>query len=399
MFAKSHIIFAAMSLMTTGTVPADFTVETDFPGGNALVERIAEDTIHLAPDNRDSAPWFYWNVAVKGAAGRTLNFVLNPMHIGAHGPAVSLDGGVTWKWLGADAVKDGAFSYVFPANVDDVRLSVGMPYVSAHLDKFLAAHAGNPLLRREALTKSGKGRDVPLLLLGNPERKAPFAVAVLARNHASEMMGSYVLEGMLAGFFAEDDQGQWLRDNVDFFVAPFADMDGVEDGDQGKGRKPHDHNRDYGDNPIYAEVAAIKEQLPAWSAGRPMVFFDIHNPALKGDVHEVLQFLEGPNEAQKAEQTRFLELLEREQQGNIIVKSTMVMKFGSGYNRISGEPPPHAAGWARTVPGALFAVTLEMPYANAQGFEVNADSAREFGRDIAWGLQAYLKELQEKKTP
>jgi hypothetical protein len=39
-----------------------------------------------------------------------------------------------------------------------------------------------------------------------------------------------------------------------------------------------------------------------------------------------------------------------------------------------------------------------MPFANSNGSEVNAESSREFGQDIAWGLQAFLKELSESKT-
>lgn len=385
-------VLGILMSLPLSTVCSEVSITTDFPGGNAIVESIAGDTVRLAPDNRDSKPWFYWYFGVKGAAGRTLNFVFKPNHIGVHGPAISTDGGVTWRWMGAEAVKEGTFSHTFSGDAEEVRFSVGMPYGNSHFQTFLAPWRDNAFVREKTLTQSRKDRPVPLLLLGDPGRKAPLAVAVTARQHSCEMMGSYVLEGIIQGVMADDEQGRWLRKNVDFFLVPFADYDGVQDGDQGKNRAPHDHNRDYGNETIYPEVAAIKEQLPAWADGRPLVFFDIHNPALKGDVHELIQFLGGEKPEQSERLDRFAAFLDRDQQGLLIFRKGMIMKFGSGYNTLKEDPPPHAAGWARTLPNCYLGATLELPYANSARYEVNADSAREFGRDMAWALKAFLED-------
>jgi hypothetical protein len=66
------------------------------------------------------------------------------------------------------------------------------------------------------------------------------------------------------------------------------DKDGVEAGDQGKNRMPHDHNRDYGDNPIYPEIQAISD-----IAHKYKIHFaiDFHCPALRGDIHKAMHFL------------------------------------------------------------------------------------------------------------
>ena len=396
-----------MILLPLSSALADYSVTTDFPGGNAMIEQSGEDTIRITPDLRDTTTaWFYWYVAVKGAEGKTLHFevqrVAGESSMGARGPGVSVDGGKTWKWLGSDAFKEddkkAEFSYTFGPQDKDVRFSVGMPYVPENLTQFLSAHEGNPFLQQKVLTKSSKGRDVPLLIFSNPARKAPYTVAITARNHACEMMGSYVLEGIMEGILAEDAQGKWLRDNVDFFVVPFADYDGVADGDQGKNRAPHDHNRDYGDETIYPEIAAIKAQLPAWSAGRPLVFFDLHDPALKGEYFETLFFLENLNESLNAPLERFVSLVERDGQGLIRVSPNMIMKHGTGYNKKTSEdgPPLHASGWAGQLPNAILSTTVELAYANVGGYEVTAESARELGRDMAWALVPFL---QESKKP
>ena len=44
---------------------------------------------------------------------------------------------------------------------------------------------------------------------------------------------------------ADNEDGYWFRRNVEVLAIPFMDKDGVEEGDQGKNRKPRDHNRDY----------------------------------------------------------------------------------------------------------------------------------------------------------
>jgi hypothetical protein len=308
---------------------------------------------------------------------------------------VSLDGGRTWRWLGAEAVKDGTFSYAFPANANDVRFSVGMPYVRADLDRFLARHKDHPFLQAETLAKTPKGRDVVMVRVGDKGKRAPFAIAVTARHHCCEMMASYVLEGLVEGALADDAAGRWLRENAEFLLVPFMDTDGVENGDQGKGRPPHDHNRDYLDQPLYAEVVALKEKLPAWSAGRPLVFLDLHDPALKTDIHETVHFLEPEERDQAQRLDELTTFLERNQQGPIIYSKQTTMRFGTGYNKAT---PGISAGWARSLPNTILGCTMETAYANAGGSEVNAHSAKELGRDLAVALKDLLKSHPELAT-
>jgi len=367
-----------------------FTIDAKFPGGNIVVDKTEGDTVHLSPDLTGTMqPWFYWYFRVQGAGGRTLSFVFNKNYVGARGPGVSLDEGQTWKWLGADAVKEGAFSYTFPAGTNAVRFSVGMPYVRANFDRFLARHKNNPYLQIDTLTKTPKGRDVVMVRVGDKKKKAPYVIAVTGRHHCCEMMASYVLEGIIEGALADDAAGRWLRGNVDFLFVPFMDTDGVEDGNQGKNRAPHDHNRDYLETPIYKEVAALKEQLPVWADGRPLVFLDLHDPALKTDIHEVLHFLEPEARDQAARLDKLTTFLERNQQGPIIFSRQHTMRYGTGYN---GSAKGVSSHWAQSLSNALLGVSVETPYANAGGCEVNAHSAKELGRDLAVALKEFLRD-------
>ena len=69
-------------------------------------------------------------------------------------------------------------------------------------------------------------------------------VCFSCRHHCCESVAEYVLEGCLK----EIEENADLCKKFTFYVLPFVDLDGVEDGDQGKNRAPHDHNRDYGEN-------------------------------------------------------------------------------------------------------------------------------------------------------
>ncbi|MBP3406089.1 MAG: hypothetical protein J6N18_08320, partial [Kiritimatiellae bacterium] len=51
-----------------------WTVDTELPAGNAVIEKIEGDTVRLKQDLRDSGLWFYWAFRVTEAAGKTVTF-------------------------------------------------------------------------------------------------------------------------------------------------------------------------------------------------------------------------------------------------------------------------------------------------------------------------------------
>lgn len=377
-----------------------FSIDTNFPGGNIKVESQDGDVVHLASDLRDTTTaWFYWYFRVTGAQGRTITFVFDPANMGVRGPGVSLDHGVSWQWLGEDSVKDGAFFYTFGKDTGEVRFSVGMPYVRANWDRFLAPHRSNPFVQVETLTTTPNGRDVPLLVIENPVKKPSYCVILTGRHHACEMMASYTLDGVIEGVLAEDEAGKWLRENASFLIAPFMDTDGVEQGDQGKNRAPHDHNRDYKDEPIYSEVRAWKEHVPAWLEGRPLVSVDFHCPALCGPVHESVFFIEPEDRTMAARVDKLSEYLYRAQKEGGIARHPNKLAFGQGFNTTSVVGKRTNSAWSLSLPNALLGISLEVAYANASGSEVNAGSSHELGRAFAVALKNLLHEHQTVGSP
>jgi len=364
---------------------ARFKIDADYPGGNIVLERIDGDRVYLHQELRDTPIWwFYWNFRVRGAAGRRLTFhFTNKDVIGRQGPAVSLDEGKTWSWLGPKSVSGASFSYTFGPDADSVRFCFAIAYQEADLLRFLARYEDHPHLRLDTLCRTRKGRKVERLHLGKLDGEPKHRVVLTCRHHACEMMPSWVLEGTLAAILADDDLGRWFRENVEVVAIPFMDKDGVEEGDQGKARAPHDHAEDYAGDPIYPPVQALKEVLPEWSEGKLRIAIDMHDPYIHDpNLHWVLV----PEEPYLSNTRTFLDLLEEGRQGPLSYSSKNEWLWPSTSPPIGTKP----FGWFATLPGVTVPTALELPYSTASGKQVTPDNARDLGQDIARAIRAYL---------
>lgn len=372
------------------TSQSPLTVSANFPGGNVIVERIAGDHITVRQDLRDTEEdWFYWYFAVQGAAGRNLQVTFTGSDVfAAFGPAFSLDQGQTWAWLGREAVQGQSFTYRCPAGVDEVRFSVAMPYVHTNFVRFIRPYSTRSDVEITELCRSRHDRSVEMLRLGRLDGQAPLRILLTCRHHCCEMMASYALEGLLAAILAEDGLADWYRSNVEVVVVPFVDKDGVEAGDQGKNRRPHDHNRDY-ERGLYPETRAIHalagEDYPPFNLA-----LDLHCPWIRGPLHEVISFVGGPDLALWERVGQFSRMLEANCSGTLRFREADNLPFGVEWNTGTGLERHSFGGWAASLPGIRFASSLELPYALAGSAEVNAQSARIFGRDLAVTIRDFL---------
>jgi len=379
---------------------ASVVVDADYPGGNVVVDRIEGDTVYLRPDLRDTEGWwFYWNFRVRGAAGRTLTFQFaDRSPIGVRGPAVSADEGQTWTWLGAEAVRDASFAYTFADDAGAVRFCFAMPYQEKNLKEFLARHKNSSYLVVQELCKTRKGRRVERLHVGRLDGDVTYRVLLTARHHACEMMANYVMEGVLDSVLADDDEGLWFRRNVEIVAIPFMDKDGVADGDQGKNRKPRDHNRDYIGKSIYPSVAALRTFVPNWSNGKLRAALDLHCPYIRGAYNEVIYIVGSSDERLWQEQRRFGRLLEQVQTGPLVYRASDNLPFGKAWNTGGNyDKGKSSSRWASGLDGVRLVAPFEIPYANAGGQTVTPESARAFGHSLARALRAYLKQIEDEQ--
>jgi len=387
-----------------------FQIDADFPGGNIKVVSINGDSILLQQDLRDTeGSWFYWSFRIRGAAGRTLNFEFtNGTVISSRGPAVSSDEGLSWRWLSELGSSPTKFQYTFGAEENEVYFGGGMNYTEKDLQRFLSKYRNHPDLKIKTLCTSKKGRNVELLRIENNNRAPDFKIFLSSRHHCGEMMATRVLEGIIETVLSDTEDGLWLRNHGDFFIVPFVDKDGVEDGDQGKNRRPHDHNRDYKLR-IYPEIQAITSQAPEWSDGKPLFFLDMHCPGLRGGsegnapekgTSEYLYFVGINPEVYTGnfdeKLLRFGTILETEKKGTIPYQASFNLPYGISWNTASNYKTPDlqkADEFGATLPNSIFSGAIEIPFANASGVEVNADSARKLGNDLARAIRMYLENL------
>jgi len=389
---KLSLTLAAFILLTMATVPpvqADSTpagavlMSTDFPGGNAKVTGNEGDSVQVAPDLRGGRPWFYWCFEATSKKPGRVNFVFPEKvagfkngAIGYQGPAISTDLGKTWKWMGTDHVDGSSFSYHFTKTNERVRFAVTIPYLQTDLRAFLKRNASNPHLKTSVLTKSRKGRDVELLQIGTPGPKVK-TILVTGRHHAAETIASYVLEGFIQAAMSESELAKEFREKYVLYAVPFVDKDGVEDGDQGKNRRPHDHNRDYGDKSIYPEIQAIKKL----DKERNFRFaLDFHCPTLVMNDHQVMYFV-GAKEHPRYNFQNVSEFAGWIKKG--LPKSAPVGPYV--WLRSAKTPTPMNSHYFGFKEGTIMAATLEMPFA-PPGKLTDPASCRKYGQVIlgAW---------------
>lgn len=278
-------------------------VVTDFEGGSAKSVEIdqATATISFMPGGDPSRGWpCWWYFRVEGLkVGQSLTLrlrgstatvdkpgspLLKPLAAAWAMPkqaTYSTDGKA---WLHTSAGRrDGQWMvYTLPAETESVYVAWGPPYTPTMAQAKLSEVARlAPHAEVIELCKSREGRAVPMLhiLQGDLPREKRFGVWVNARQHAWESGGSWVAQGF-AEWVCTDPAADWLRQHAEIFIIPIMDVDNAATGNGGKDADPHDHNRDWTDEPHWNEVIAAKKKVSELiREGRMDVFLDLHNPA------------------------------------------------------------------------------------------------------------------------
>jgi len=344
-------------------------IHANFEGGNIKVLSIEEDTVFLQNDMRDSTgDWFYWAFCVEGAQGKTLTFTFDKKWIGYYGAAVSHDG-INWHWS-ESRTGDCSFTYTFGKEEYKVYFAHNLMYSPSRLFGFIEEMR----IKSDVLCKSKRGRDVPVLTIGEGNRN----IFLTSRHHACESTGTYVIEGFIREFIDSP------IDDVKLFIVPFVDCDGVYDGDQGKNRFPHDHNRDYIDEPVYPETKAIMELA---REARAFMGIDFHSPYHIGGVNDKI-FIVRKFAERIPKFERFGELFENEcGENTLIYKKENDMPPNTSWNV---DTSPTCAYFFKTVDGCDLSFTLETTYFGKGANKVSAEKLVNTGRAFCRSVKNYV---------
>ena len=405
---EKHVVLAFCTgtlALTSRMVCADLVIDKNLPAGNIAVGGIDNDTVYLANEIRDTTSWwFYWAFRVTGAEGRTFNFKFtNGAPVCTRGPVISYDRGKNWDYAAPGTWTTSGFTHTFPPgpNSNEVWFAMGMNYTQRDWDAFLTRHrTENAFIRTNVLCLSRRGRAVEMARVGCLNKEPAHRIWLSARHHAQEMMANYVLEGILDAALAPNELGAWMRENVQFLVVPFVDKDGVEDGDQGKNRRPHDHNRDYNETCLYPETQAIRDQLGQWAEGKLAIILDIHCPWVRGPHNECLYQVYTEDAANAQAQTRFGKLLEQTQRGGMRYRQADDLPFGQAWNNGKNYSQGLSFNyWAiKNIPGIRLGTTYEVPFASANGAVVTRETCREIGEDTTAIFKQFLTQPTARQT-
>lgn len=382
------MIAAAAALISACCSQEGVVIDKNLPAGNIVFERMVDDTVYVHQGLRGSKKaWFYWAFRVTGAQGKKLTFVFTKSFaICERGPVVSLDKGKSYEYLAEEGATKFQFTYDFPKDAKEVWFYECHPYTPEMWYSFMnAPHKGQ--YETGVLCKSPKGRDVPFFRI-TPKKSAPkLSVVVSCRHHCSEAPAEYAVEGLTAAFLEDSELGEWLRDNVELHVVPFVDMDGVVEGDQGKWRLPHDHNRDYTEF-RYPETAALASLI---AETQPDIYLDCHNPKLYkyNDNYIYTPYKENPNPKEFV----FSHLIEKYQEGGLNYRNSDNLPFGTSWNASSNyQDGLNATQWVyANIQDIKVSRTIEFPFAYSNGALVYPGKLRQFGHGLARALKAFAE--------
>lgn len=230
-------------------------ISSNFDGGNIKIvsaKQVDNIELQIVPDNQaDFLQWFYFRL--QGVAGYPCR-----IRITNAGNAFSKEG---WKNYNACASYDRALWFRVPTTYDGQVLTIDhkpelnsvfyayfAPYThEQHLDMVHTAQQ-YPQCILESVGRTVEGRDIDLLILGEPAEKKK-KIWILGRQHPGESMASWFVQGFLDRMLDEDDPAsRKILEQAVIYVIPYLNIDGGIHGNIRTNANGVDLNREW-ENP------------------------------------------------------------------------------------------------------------------------------------------------------
>lgn len=267
-------------------------IETGVPYGNACDTHVSDhdgcSEIGLSADPHGGleAMWFCFRLHAEEPPQKPLRLVLKNPHNTLAGPSVHRfrpvmhTGDGDWQRLPpgeAEDLPDGRRQVVWRIEslAETIDIAFCYPYGMPEIDALIRETSG--YWQQDTIGVTSRGR--PIIRLSNdygtPDGDQP-GLYLIARQHAGETPGSWVLDGFLRHLASLGDSAPLT------WVIPFVNRDGVEEGDYGKDPYPIDLNRAW-QRPFRQsmrfEIQCIERDIALW-AGRckPVLGMDFHAP-------------------------------------------------------------------------------------------------------------------------
>ncbi|HEY1044760.1 MAG TPA: M14-type cytosolic carboxypeptidase [Telluria sp.] len=281
-------------------------------GSIEVVKAESADSIDLnlrADSHADIHQWFHFRL--QGARGqactiRFLNAGKATYAPGYEGYSVraSYD---TENWFQVPTSFDGNVMTVhFTPELDSVYLAYFEPYSWERHLRLLGEVAENPIARVHDIGSTVDGRDMNLVVIGNPA--AEKKIWVIARQHPGETMAEWFVEGMMDALLDNANPvSRKLLQRAVFYIVPNMNPDGSVRGNLRTNAAGANLNREWmtPTKERSPEVLCVKEKMHATGVD---MFFDIHgDEALPYNFVAGNEMLQDFTPERKARQDKFIQ--------------------------------------------------------------------------------------------
>jgi len=375
---------------------AELKVSIDFPGGSGKVVSVDQQqrAIEIRPSPHPDRGWAcWWYIQVTGVEpGETITLIVGNAPWATPDRAAYSTDNRAWAQTEPGQRRGRRITYRQTVDAETCWIAWGPPLTPRDAQQIVEQAAmSSPHAESFQLCRTRNGRAVPALHVreDNPDiaDKDRHGIWIQARQHAWESGSSWVARGLIQWLVSDDDRARLLRRSSDIYIVPIMDVDNVAIGAGGKNQKPHDHNRDWSDNPHWNAVRAAIERISKMNAAERFdLFIDLHNP---GAGSKAPFFYITPREllsdAGGANLDRFLASVRLDMTGPLAFE---------GQTRESG--PDYDKRWRNisknwvtfNTADHVVAVTLETawntPHSNPQGY-------RQVGRQLGLAVERYFR--------
>ena len=361
------------------------------------VERAGKSwQIAFASEPRTGPQPLWFHVEASGLHGAPVEFVWEHADICLGSvseldrlrPVLRADRG---EWTRADAVTveqlpDGRKLVRFnhPGGASSIAAAFCYPYSLPDLDATLAELG--PAWERGTIGVTHEGRPIPRLRLSNAKTEPRPGLYLMARQHSGETPGSWALDGILRHLASDTEEARSLREDLDVWVCPMVDLDGVVNGDYGKDALPWDYNRAWERLPMRASVHAIQRDLARFQERtQPRLVVDLHGPG-----HSTPGIYVQLPRAERPEQQRLgglefagdLATLTPELPAPSLARGTA---YASRWNMLST-----LGSWVWDFMEGTQCVTVEISYQRLDDEPLTPDGYRDIGRRVIHAAHAWL---------
>lgn len=282
MFVLLILLFGTTCAQTNSII-----IESNFDSGNLRsANKIGpgEYNIELEPYN-DAAVWFHFRII--NAKDSTVTFHLLNEESGENiwhwlEPAISADW-KNWDNIFNHSYNNQAYTFTHTFMHDTTYVCTHPAFNTQMMQDYLDEIETHPkVVNRNVITTSVQGRPIDMVTLTDPTYPDSLKLGVwlISRQHASELAGWYVLQGLMNWLLSTDPHATDVMKHMIFNIIPMMNPDGVYLGKYRTTSINIDLNRQWDNaNPVTEpSVYAVTQLIEDWvNAGKDFSYFtDFH---------------------------------------------------------------------------------------------------------------------------